>query len=138
MKHILNNMSEEEKNSIREQHEGGMKLNTEKFKKLVETKQGDVKEYLSEQWYDGVSRNPDESKIIEYVKKKWGLKNDRYDGIEHNSAYLSITNKDGDELKFNFQKGLFELDVNWSFDPKPIPMKTRFNEFKKWFDSNTK
>lgn len=48
MKHILNNISEEEKNAIREQHTGGMKLNTEKFKKLLETKQGDVKPYLNE------------------------------------------------------------------------------------------
>ena len=31
MKHILNNISEEEKNAIREQHTGGMKVMTEKF-----------------------------------------------------------------------------------------------------------
>lgn len=43
MKHLLNNLSEKEKNSIREQHAGGMKVNTEKFGKLVEAKQGDVK-----------------------------------------------------------------------------------------------
>jgi hypothetical protein len=43
MKHLLNNLGEEEKNSIREQHAGGMKVNTDKFAKLVETKQGDVK-----------------------------------------------------------------------------------------------
>lgn len=49
MKHILNNISEEEKNAIREQHTGGMKLNTEKFKQLLETKQGDVKPFVSEQ-----------------------------------------------------------------------------------------
>ena len=51
MKHILNNISEEEKNAIREQHTGGMKLNTEKFKNLIETKQGDVKPLVSEQSY---------------------------------------------------------------------------------------
>ena len=49
MKHILNNISEEEKNAIREQHAGGMKLNTEKFKQLIETKQGDVKPLVSEE-----------------------------------------------------------------------------------------
>jgi hypothetical protein len=47
MKHLLNNLGEEEKNSIREQHAGGMKINTEKFGKLVEAKQGDVKQYTS-------------------------------------------------------------------------------------------
>jgi len=49
MKHLLNNISEEEKNRIREQHTGGMRIATDKFKKLVETKQGDVKLYLNEQ-----------------------------------------------------------------------------------------
>ena len=49
MKHILNNMSEEEKNSIREQHSGGMKLQNEKFKLMVEKKLGDVKPLVIEQ-----------------------------------------------------------------------------------------
>ena len=49
MKHILNNMSEEEKNSIREQHSGGKKLQNEKFKLMVEKKLGDVKPMVSEQ-----------------------------------------------------------------------------------------
>ncbi len=48
MKHLLNNISEEEKNRIREQHEGGMNLAIDNFKKLVETKLGDAKPYLTE------------------------------------------------------------------------------------------
>lgn len=48
MKHILNNLTEQEKNAIREQHTGGMKVMTDKFKQLLETKQGDVKPYLNE------------------------------------------------------------------------------------------
>lgn len=43
MKHLLNNLSEEEKNSIREQHEGGMKLDTSRFRTLLEGKSGNVK-----------------------------------------------------------------------------------------------
>ena len=43
MKHILNNLSEEEKNSIREQHTGGMKVMTENFIKLINSKLGDSK-----------------------------------------------------------------------------------------------
>ena len=49
MKHLLNNISEEEKNRIREQHEGGMNLSIDNFKKLVETKSGEAKPFLSEQ-----------------------------------------------------------------------------------------
>jgi len=43
MKHLLNNLTEQEKNAIREQHTGGMKVYTEKFSKLIESKLGDVK-----------------------------------------------------------------------------------------------
>jgi hypothetical protein len=48
MKHILNNLSEEEKNSIREQHTGGMKVMTENFSKLLNSKLGDAKPLVSE------------------------------------------------------------------------------------------
>ena len=49
MKHLLNNLSSEEKNSIREQHAGGMKVMTENFSKLINAKSGDVKPLVSEQ-----------------------------------------------------------------------------------------
>lgn len=43
MKHILNNLSEEEKKLIRKQHKDKIKIDTSKFKKLVESKLGEVK-----------------------------------------------------------------------------------------------
>lgn len=49
MKHILNDLTENEKNSIREQHTGGMKVITENFSKLVNSKQGEVKTIVNEQ-----------------------------------------------------------------------------------------
>ena len=49
MKHLLNNLSEEEKNSIREQHTGGMKVMTENFSKLLNSKLGDSKPLVNEQ-----------------------------------------------------------------------------------------
>ena len=54
MKHILNNLSEEEKNSIREQHTGGMSVMTENFNKLLKSKLGDSKP-LVEQHDEGGS-----------------------------------------------------------------------------------
>ena len=48
MKHILNNMSESEKKTIREQHEGGMKIDTSRFKSLLESKSGNVKPLINE------------------------------------------------------------------------------------------
>ena len=50
MKHLLNNLTEEEKNAIREQHTGGMKVMNENFSKLVNTKLGDVKPMVNEQY----------------------------------------------------------------------------------------
>jgi hypothetical protein len=49
MKHLLNDLSSEEKNRIREQYEGGMAVDVSKFKKLVETKLGDAKPLVMEQ-----------------------------------------------------------------------------------------
>jgi hypothetical protein len=49
MKHILNDLSEQEKNFIREQHTGGMKVMTEGFSKLINSKLGDVKPLVNEQ-----------------------------------------------------------------------------------------
>ena len=43
MKHLLNDMTEEEKNSIHEQHTDKLKVVTESFSKLVGFKLGDVK-----------------------------------------------------------------------------------------------
>jgi hypothetical protein len=48
MKHLLNDLTEKEKNSIREQHIGGMNVVTENFSKLINTKSGDVKPLVTE------------------------------------------------------------------------------------------
>jgi hypothetical protein len=51
MKHLLNNLTEQEKNSIREQHTGGMKVSNYRFKELLENKLGNSKP-LVEKFYD--------------------------------------------------------------------------------------
>jgi hypothetical protein len=49
MKHILNNISQEEKQRILEQHSGGKTIDTSKFRQLLESKLGNVKPLLYEQ-----------------------------------------------------------------------------------------
>ena len=49
MKHLLNDLSQEEKTRILEQHNGGMSIDTSKFKKLLESASGNVKPLISEQ-----------------------------------------------------------------------------------------
>ena len=45
MKHLLNNISKEEKQSILEQHKGGMKIFNENFNNMVNKKLGHVELY---------------------------------------------------------------------------------------------
>ena len=49
MKHLLNDLSSEEKKSILEQHSGGKSIDTSKFKKLIESKLGNVKLLVEEE-----------------------------------------------------------------------------------------
>jgi Zn/Cd-binding protein ZinT len=48
MKHLLNNLSSEEKNRILKQYEGGMSVDTSKFKTLSESKLGNAKPLINE------------------------------------------------------------------------------------------
>ena len=43
MKHLLNNLSEQEKNSIREQHTEKLNVMTESFSRLLNSKLGNVR-----------------------------------------------------------------------------------------------
>ena len=56
MKHILNEMSDEERNSIRSQHTGTLQVQTGKFKKLVENRLGNAKPLISESMDSGCLR----------------------------------------------------------------------------------
>lgn len=49
MKHLLNDLSSEEKNSILEQHTGGIKIDTSRFRSLLESTLGNAKPIVSEQ-----------------------------------------------------------------------------------------
>ena len=57
MKHILNDLTEDEKNSIREQHTGGMKIMVEGFNKLINSKLGEIKPLVNEQDSKSEGRN---------------------------------------------------------------------------------
>jgi len=78
MKHLLNNLSEEEKNYIREQHTGGMNLIIENFNKLISSKSGDVKPLVNEQHKEPVSYfDPELSKMakstsVDESLERWG------------------------------------------------------------------
>jgi hypothetical protein len=78
MKHILNNLSEEEKNAIREQHTGGMKVMTENFSKLINSKLGDSKPLVNEQ---------PETNSTDIIKKRIGS---FFDKMKNSSRYTQF------------------------------------------------
>ena len=49
MKHLLNNLTEEEKNRIRGQHKDSINVMTENFSRLINSKSGEIKPLVSEQ-----------------------------------------------------------------------------------------
>ena len=74
MKHILNNLSEQEKNAIREQHTGGMNVVTENFHKLLGSKLGDVKPLVSEQLLPGLSSGNSAKAVADIFRSCTGVK----------------------------------------------------------------
>ena len=100
MKHLLNNLSEDEKNSIREQHEGGMKLDTSRFRTLLESKSGNVKPLVEQ---DGPSTedmplDPIEDELEEMV------------GVDYMSDEL------GESSSLSSNRGLEKLIEKHSLD----------------------
>ena len=90
MKHILNDMSEQEKNSIREQHSGGMKVMTENFSKLINSKLGDSKPLLKEEDMEMSDETTFsfEGKSMETIQKILSQ-------LPRTAIFLRITNSEG-------------------------------------------
>ena len=142
MKHLLNNMSEEEKNAIREQHAGGMKVMTENFNKLLNSKLGDSKPLISEQAVSDPEMGneyPEMGKMISYVMQQWKKENLEPE-VDQNSAFTTVKNTNSTEIKFNTGAGQdhkIHYEKLLGINPSPLPIKTTtFDQFKKWFDAN--
>ena len=91
MKHILNNMSEQEKNSIREQHTGGMKVMTENFGKLINSKLGDSKPLLKEEDME----MSDEQEFFKFEDKSMETIQKLISQLPRTTKFLAITNSEG-------------------------------------------
>ncbi len=48
MKHLLNDISQDDKNSILEQHVGGIRIESDNFSKLLNKKRGNVNTFIIE------------------------------------------------------------------------------------------
>ena len=124
MKHLLNNLSEEEKNNIREQHEGGMNISIDNFKKLVETKSGDAKPYLNEQDTDA------EEKQTRPFSDKKGMPIGRLkDSDIEDLAEKIVDCLDDEGKKLLFRLNLEEKEYKTFFDMAMIKMGKYINSF---------
>lgn len=101
MKHILNNLTEEEKNSIRKQHTGGINLMVENFNKLISSKSGNVKPLVNEQ-----STSTDES-ITKWFKEISG----KLKGLQIGAYKLDNSGKPTDDFKSYFIDGVNEPEL---------------------------
>jgi hypothetical protein len=110
MKHILNEMNDEERNSIRSQYTGTLSVQTGKFKQLVENKLGNAKPLVSEQLdsFTAFDEQEDEdnpnkkSKFRRHVEKHWSS---HYPDLSDNEMNDFIDNlDDSPQIHSHFDK----------------------------------
>jgi hypothetical protein len=93
MKHLLNDLTEQEKNSIREQHTGGMVVPSEKFSKLVNTKLGDAKPLVNEQKDSEINAPQLIGKTVTFYKDK--LQNEELGSGRIRKVFKNYKNNSG-------------------------------------------
>ena len=131
MKHLLNNLTEQEKNSIREQHTGGMKVSNNRFKALLENKLGNSKplvekfddeddyDFEDEELYSGAPerlvKHMDSGKIVGTHKHGVGYTPNKH-GIRlgHSSHPTSIPNF----TKFDDEDDMYSINEGVNVVPK--------------------
>ena len=120
MKHLLNNLSEEEKNRIREQHEGGMKVNTEKFKSLLESKLGNAKPLIEEQSSDcsklvkvESGMNPGKGLLAQGYKPESENWEDKLSKVVSHTNMFKFDGEGQDALSLNSKCNPAKKSVDW-------------------------
>ena len=98
MKHLLNDLSEEEKNRIREQHTGGKKIMIENFNQLLNKKLGEVKPLIYEQEISAetTDKGQELTNEIESLKREIGIikkENFKNKGQQLKTKLTEILNK---------------------------------------------
>ena len=122
MKHLLNNLSEQEKSNILAQHKGGIEIGTKNFKKLSESKLGNVKPLITEQsdtekWAmsQGYSKvNKISLPDGQYILNGSGGICYVYDNQKNNTGYLVlmpyVIRGEWPEQKINISSGIISED----------------------------
>ena len=145
MKHLLNNLTEQEKNSIREQHTGGMRVSNNRFKALLENKLGNAKplvekfddeddyDFEDEELYSGAPerlvKHMDSGKIVGTHKHGVGYTPNKH-GIRlgHSSHPTSIPNftKFDDEDDYDFEYNTDSINEQ-DFSLSGVPVSASYS-----------
>ena len=111
MKHLLNNLTEKEKSSIREQHTGGMNVVTENFSRLINTKSGDVKPLVNEDKDGTINESKDSPTKSEILKMSKEELKDKYGVLKVKGTYL------GEEGEFtHFKEVMGDVTCSFRYD----------------------
>jgi len=143
MKHILNNLTEQEKQAILEQHKGGMKVVNENFSKLIKATLGDAKPLVSEQAGDqnthryeagvespGIEKyltKPDDVTISNGLLNQ--LRNDPYGKgkiiIFFNGERFPVPGEFMNKIKGDFKAGKCYTITNYEYKNRVWPLNTQ-------------
>jgi peptidoglycan hydrolase-like protein with peptidoglycan-binding domain len=126
MKHILNDLSSDEKNRILEQYNGEKTIDVKNFKRLLESQLGNVKPLISEQTQ---KETPEVMKAKQFYLQKHGYTKG-ISGFKVDGVYGETTKKAIE----NFQKklGVWPVDGIWGeetfkkMNPKQIGLYKQY------------
>ena len=129
MKNLFNNISQEEKNRILEQHKGGIKVMNENFSKLLNAKLGDAKPLVSEQPIDKKRYDMSSTKPKIQLKASLFLANP---GERKLNSALGV--KELPEcFRYGIRNGLTDSELNTIIDAMDFPMdKTDARRLHSW------
>ena len=114
MKHLLNNLTEQEKNSIREQHTGGMRVSNNRFKALLENKLGNAKP-LVEKFDDDDNFNFEDEELYRGAPERL---------VKHKNGKIVGTHKHG----VGYTPNEHGIRLGHSSHPTSIPNFTKFDD----------
>lgn len=105
MKHLLNNISKEEKENILKQHSGGMKVMTENFYRLLGAKHGNAKPLINEQEEENYDN--DFFYKVKPTQPYYYDKNDNVSDID-NDTDMDVEEWDEDDFDAFYEKYPYE------------------------------
>ena len=129
MKHLLNNLSEEEKNSIREQHTDVTKIVTENFSRLINSKLGDVKTLVSEQRSDLEFPNSDKGGLSAAIKSTADIAKSAFSHTKNDPSVYNDPKGENSGIVYSVKEvtpGKFRIFAKTVKYPEPTDAATVF------------